>query len=51
MLIKCGFSNKKISELTYHSTSSVTLSRIRLFEKIFEQKGSASDMDAVIRLL
>ena len=51
LLTKCQFSNKDISTLTYHSASSVTNTRSRLFEKIFSKKGSASDMDRLIALL
>lgn len=48
MLIKCRISNNDIAALTFHHKSSVTSTRIRLFEKLFLHKGSASDFDTFI---
>lgn len=51
LLTKLKFGKKEIADLTYHSPSSVTNTRSRLYEKMFLKKGTASDMDYLISLL
>ena len=48
MLVKCKFGSKNIGKLTFKDITTISSSRKRLYEKIFCEKGSASDFDRFI---
>ena len=48
MLIKTKFAPKEIARLTNHSESSVSLTRARLYKKLTNDNGKASDWDKFI---
>ena len=48
ILIKTKFTPKEIARLTNHSESSVSLTRARLYKKLTNDNGRASDWDNFI---
>lgn len=49
LLIKLGYTPAEIANLVCRAESSVTMSRKRLYMKIFKKKGKAEDLDKFIR--
>jgi tetratricopeptide (TPR) repeat protein len=49
LLIKIHFPPNKIAQLTNHSTTSVSATRRRLYEKVFKAKGKPEDWDEFVR--
>ena len=48
-MIKTGLSPKEISNITMLKPNSLSMTRTRLYQKIFGKKGSATDFDSFIR--
>ena len=48
-LIKLGYTPAEIANLVCRAESSITMSRRRLYTKIFKKEGKAEDLDKFIR--
>ena len=48
-MIKIGLSAKEICNISSYSYSSLSMAKSRLYKKMFNQKGSAKDLDTFIR--
>lgn len=51
LLIKLGIKPATIADLTAHSKQSVTTTRSRLYEKVFQKHGTGKDWDNFIKAL
>lgn len=48
-MIKAGLTAKEICNITTYSYASLSMTKLRLYEKIFRKKGTAKDLDNFIR--